>query len=414
MVTLGIVFLLGILGMVVDCGWGYYRKQVAQAAVDSAVIAAVVAAGNATIVCGSGGVGCTPSGISCASATGNLLAGCNYAAQNGIPNANMTMASDLGSNTPLSGIAANYWVKATASEPLHLSFLRALGFASASVAATATGGVIQNGPGGGCVYVLDPTLNKSLWQTASGDLESSCGVWVNSSDPKAIYQTASATINTGTAYTYLVGGYYQTGSSSINPAPVPSAPAADPWATRLLPTMPTPVVCSTATAPTFSPGTYCGGISFSGSATFSPGLYIMDGGGFGMTGSGTVTGTGVTILLASDSTHSYKGLSINGSGSISLSAPTSGAYEAMLFIGDRSTASTVGSTITGTTTTIFNGFIYLPQEALTYTGGSNLANYTSIVCDTLKMTGLTYINSNYSTLASGNPIGAAKTFALVQ
>lgn len=280
--------------------------------------------------------------------------------------------------------------------------------------ATATGAVVQSGSGGGCVYVLDPSVTKALWQTGSGDLESACGVWVNSSDPKAIYQTAGAIINTGSAYTSLVGGYYQTGSSSITPLPVTALAAADPWASKTLPTMPTPVVCSSNTAPSFSSGTYCGGISFSGSATFSPGLYIMDGGGFNITGSGTVTGTGVTILLTSDAGHSYKGLSINGSGTITLSAPTSGQYEAMLFVGDRSTASPLGSTLTGTTTAQFNGFIYLPKEALTYTGGSSATNYTSIVCDTLKMTGLSYLNSNYGSLASGNPIGGAITFALIQ
>ncbi len=36
----------------------------------------------------------------------------------------------------------------------------------------------------------------------------------------------------------------------------------------------------------------------------------------------------------------------------------------MLFIGDRNTASGVGSTITGTTNTIFNGVIYLPKKRL--------------------------------------------------
>ena len=41
MVSVGIIFLMGILGLVMDVGWGYYRKQVAQAAADSAATAAV-------------------------------------------------------------------------------------------------------------------------------------------------------------------------------------------------------------------------------------------------------------------------------------------------------------------------------------------------------------------------------------
>jgi hypothetical protein len=271
------------------------------------------------------------------------------------------------------------------------------------------------------VYVLDGSVTKALWQTGSGDLESACGVWVNSSDSKAIYQTAGAIINTGSANTNLVGGYYQTGSSTITPAPVASSAVTDPWLTKTLPTLPSPVVCdhtnftSSGTA-TLTAGTYCGGISITGSGTttLNSGLYIMDGGGFNIAGSGNANGTGITILLASDSTYSYKGVSINGSGTYTLSAPTSGNYEAMLIIGDRVTASPLGSTITGTSTTVFNGVIYLPKEALTYTGGSNLSAYTMIMADTLKMTGLSYIESNYSSLADGNPLGGVKTVSVIE
>ena len=78
MVSVGVTFLMGILGLVVDVGWGYYRKQVAQAAADSAVMAAMAATGTGTIACGVGGVVCRPDGISCSSASGgtNLKTGC--------------------------------------------------------------------------------------------------------------------------------------------------------------------------------------------------------------------------------------------------------------------------------------------------------------------------------------------------
>ena len=106
-------------------------------------------------------------------------------------------------------------------------------------------------------------------------------------------------------------------------------------------------------------------------------------------------------------------MSLNGSGTVDLEAPNSGTDEAMLFIGDRSVASGVGSTVTGTTTTKFSGVIYLPKEALTYTGGSTMSKYTTIIADTLKMTGLTYIQSDYSNLSSGNPI-SNPTVELIQ
>ncbi|HEY2017363.1 MAG TPA: hypothetical protein VGH38_27850, partial [Bryobacteraceae bacterium] len=96
------------------------------------------------------------------------------------------------------------------------------------------------------------------------------------------------------------------------------------------------------------------------------------------------------------------------------SAPTSGANESLLIVGDRITASSLGSTITGTSTTKFSGVIYLPKEALTFTGGSNLTDYTSIICDTLKLTGLTYIGSNYSALSGGNPTAGGRSVSFIQ
>src|SRR5206468_2464555 len=119
-------------------------------------------------------------------------------------NSNMTIAADLGSSTPISGIATTYWVKATVTENLPVSFMQVLGMRNAGVAATAIAGITQSGTGGGCVYILNMSTDRALWQTGSGDLESSCGVWANSSDPKAIYQTAGAIVNTGSSSTHLV------------------------------------------------------------------------------------------------------------------------------------------------------------------------------------------------------------------
>ena len=432
MMSLSLVSTMGVLGLVVDLGFEYWRRLECQTAAQSAAIAGAMAAKNrASLTCGT-----NSSTVPCQSATAcsaslstpttdPVTAACLYAKQNGFTSAGrqtVTIAANLSSQTasPVTGVSPTYWIRATVTESIAQTFSAVLGKTSAMVSAEATAGVFQTG-GGGCVYVLDASATKSLWQTGSGDLESACGVWVNSSDTKAIYQTAGAVINTHTAYTNLVGGYYQTGSATITPLPVAASAAADPLAGKTLPTLPTPVVCtytnfSSSGNATVYPGTYCGGLSITGSGTttFSSGLYIMDGGGFNIAGSGNASGTGMTVLLTSDAGHSYKGLSINGSGTYNFSAPTSGPNEAMLFIGDRTTASSLGSTITGTTTAQFNGVIYLPKEALTYTGGSNLTAYTIIVCDTLKMTGLSYVESNYGSLASGNPIGGVKHVSLIE
>src|SRR5579864_4935141 len=115
MVSLGIVFLMGVLGLVVDVGWGYYRKQVAQAAADAAVTAAVVDAGSGTITCGSGGVVCQSATTCSASATGNFLSACKYGLQDGVAYSDMTVAANT--TSPINNVAVKYWVTATVAEP---------------------------------------------------------------------------------------------------------------------------------------------------------------------------------------------------------------------------------------------------------------------------------------------------------
>src|SRR5205814_10713494 len=88
---------------------------------------------------------------------------------------------------------------------------------------------------------------------------------------------------------------------------------------------------------TLDPGVYNGGISIGGqaSATLNPGIYYMNGGGFGFTGQGTLSGTGVMIYnypLANSDT-----VSISGQGSITLSPMLTGPYKGILVWQDRAT-----------------------------------------------------------------------------
>jgi len=418
MLTLSAILIFAVMGLAVDVGWAHFRKQAAQAAADSAALAAAQAAyvsSSGSPVCGTKVVcqAATPCPTSISSPpSNNLLAGCLYAKTNGFVasgNQNVTMAANTTNPPSAPGAAVKYWINVSVTETETQLFSAILGNKYLNVGANATAAVITGGSGG-CVYVLDPSAEKSLWETASGDLESPCGVWVDSSSAKAVYQTASSKINASPGgQVQIVGGYYQTGSATITPTPVTAAATfSDPLAS-----MPTPTYSSTCDhtnfslsgSGTLSQGTYCGGISITGSGstpvTFNPGLYVMLGGGFNMAGSVGATGTGVTVLLTGNSTYSYQGISINGSGSYSFSAPTSGADQNMLFIKDRTQAAGT-DTITGTSGMNITGIVYLPGDALTYTGGSNASSqYTMIVCDTLKLTGLTYINTNFPSSGYG-------------
>src|SRR5277367_4449026 len=93
--TLSLFMLFGIMGLAVDLGWSYYRKQVAQTAADSAALAAAVTAENSSgtniITCGSYNVVCQATATACPTVTGtpanNIQSGCVYAKANGFTNA---------------------------------------------------------------------------------------------------------------------------------------------------------------------------------------------------------------------------------------------------------------------------------------------------------------------------------------
>ncbi|MGB0720735.1 MAG: pilus assembly protein TadG-related protein, partial [Bdellovibrionales bacterium] len=88
---------------------------------------------------------------------------------------------------------------------------------------------------------------------------------------------------------------------------------------------------------TLSPGVYCGGIDISGDddVTFEPGVYILDGGDFKVTGSGELYGEGVTFILTGDG-HDYAQLDISGSREVTFSAPESGEeWSGVTFFQDR-------------------------------------------------------------------------------
>jgi len=86
-------------------------------------------------------------------------------------------------------------------------------------------------------------------------------------------------------------------------------------------------------AQTLSPGVYCGGIAISGGAnvTFSPGTYIINGGGLTVSGgTTTVNGNGLTFYNTGTAS-TFRPITLSGGGATTLSAPTSGPLNNMLF-----------------------------------------------------------------------------------
>jgi Flp pilus assembly protein TadG len=432
MVTVGIAFLMGILGLVVDVGWGYYRKQVAQAAADSAALAAVVAAGTGTITCGTGGVVCqAATSCSSASAGTNIKAGCQYGAQNGISNSSMTIAANT--TSPIGGVAVSYWVTAAVAEPKALTFLQVMGYKTSTVGASATAAAISGGSGGGggCLYALDPSASEALYLNGAS-LALSCGVYVNSNNTTNAFQlnsanaflcygnTTGSSCATGTAPLNMVTGakiecsgcgcksdaYYGTQNPSNTTQcsqPTYGSAAADPLASLPAPSY---TGCNetnyswsnSGTGPTLSPGVYCGGIKLTGgTTTMNPGTYILNGGGLEIEGANTVvSGSGVFFYNTSNG-YTAGPLLMSGQPTVNLTSQTSGTYQGILFMQDHSVCPSSSNAINGNTNIKYNGTIYMHctqtggsyvAQNILYTGESSTGYYSALVVDTIQINGM--------------------------
>jgi hypothetical protein len=240
-----------------------------------------------------------------------------------------------------------------------------------------------------------------------GVVSSACGVVVNSSSP-------TATINKGTisAPTVdIVGGY----SGAINSPKITTGiqPVSDPlfyvpapsWLLGSCDYVSKTINSGTLT---LSKGVYCGGITIGGTAavTLNPGTYILMGGGLTVSGSATLSGTGVTLYNTRNTLYSYKPVQILDNSVVNLTAPTSGVLAGILFFQDRSIVSTASNILMGS----FTGVLYFPTTPLVLNSGSDTTvPYTILVADTVQMFINTFtIKNDYSSLAGGSPIKEPK------
>ena len=277
-------------------------------------------------------------------------------------------------------------------------FMKLFGFGSMNVAARAVAG---QSPSKNCIYTLGPT-GTDISITGSGTLTlSGCNMLVDSNSASAISDVGSAIISAKSVG--IVGGASITGSGSISPTPVTGMTAVgDPLSYLPEPTI--PGTCSSAVSfvgsGTYALGLGCyAGLSVVGSGTLnlSPGLYIFTG-PVAFTGSITINGTGVTLYTTST-------MSMTGSGSMNLTAPTSGTYNGILLFQSRTDTSSIS--FTGSAGSNVQGIIYAPSAGLSFTGSGSGNFYASIVTQSLTFTGSQTIQ-DYSLVNSSTPLSNVK------
>ena len=153
------------------------------------------------------------------------------------------------------------------------------------------------------IIVLDPTAGGALSLSGNASIKLTGGVYVDSSSSSALTASGNAAIKASVID--VRGGVQKSGNASFSPSPLTGATVlADPLASLVLPATTgltnygTESLSGNASA-TIKPGIYTQ-ISASGNGTLTliSGLYIIEGGGFSVSGNASVVGSGVTIVNA--------------------------------------------------------------------------------------------------------------------
>ena len=391
-----LVVLMLMAGLGVDVGYLRYEKLQMQKAADAGAIA-----GAAALIYG-----------------GQVqLAARNDSAANGFTNGNngVTVAVN---NPPASGPFAgnNNYVEVIVAQATPTFFLRVGGFSTVNVSSRAVASSL--GSSSGCIYALDPTDSAAFTASGSVNISSNCGIRVNSNSPSALYKTGSGNISVERSRSDgigVVGGVSEAGSGTISPTPTQGIPTfGDPLAyvPAQTPGSCTPQIGTINKSTTLYAGTFCKGIQISGNnnvvVTFGQGTYILLGGGLSVTGSPILTGSNVTFYNTGSPAYPYAPVTITGSSSSTLSAPTSGPLAGMLVFQDRSVVSTALNSIDGSHGEIYTGAFYFPTTPVTYTANSTFPPYVIIDAWQVTMLGTSAIGNTYTSLPDGaSPIHSA-------
>ena len=281
------------------------------------------------------------------------------------------------------------------------------------------------GGGDACLLSLDPTIGGAITVGGSSEVVfDGCDVATNSNAPDA-FAMSGGKVELTAGCVHSVGGVNATSGLNLTACASPNTQSPvirDPYANLAEPlnvgtcseskvgsNNSTTTVTTDETHPLGMPlRRYCGGLELNGDVTFSPGLYIVDGGSFKINASTHVTGSDVSFFLTNGATMAF-----NGGATLDLSAPTSGPLSGILFYSDRDDVG-VQHTINGTAGSTLNGAVYLPSSDLDYSGNfSGAHGCTQIVTRRVTFTGNSSLNVDCSA-AGTRRIPVGEIIALVE
>jgi Flp pilus assembly protein TadG len=367
--ALSFAIFLAFAGLALDVGTMFAAKRLAQTGADTAAIAAALESYD-------GGAG---------SCTTQSCAAQNAATQNGIPNASTNVTLNTGSNITSSYHNGSGYVQAIVTVPIETVFMGMFHNGTIPVTASAIAGSV---PSAGCFYTLGSSgitgSGTGSISTPGCDIEDNGGITMSGSENLSANQ-----IN-------IEGSYVNSGSGTASPMPTHFSGATNPLASLTPPTVPSSCTTLVNSFSGIQAG-QCYSIVSSGTNTITLATsntpYIFT----GITASGSldITGTGVTIYMPSGG--------ITGSGNIGLNitAPTSGPYDGIgLWLASNNSS---GITLSGSSTTGFEGIILAPDSNLTFSGSTALSLTADLIVSNVTFSGSTTIN-DYQKVNSGTAL----------
>jgi hypothetical protein len=398
MVAVVLVVLLGSLAMVLDVGAGNRQRRMAQTAADAAALAGAVELYRLQGLAGSHD--------SAVAAARREVVRNHYLVTD--------IVDPCPCNPPISGPHTgdvNY-IEVVLSKNMSTMFGSIFGISSLTAGARGVGGAVpfaQN-----CLVALSPSGPGAIDVINGGTLSTtymvdghvySCSIAVNSSDPHAINVNESGQLSAGSSSIGVVGGW----DGKKNPSPVPSTgiPAvSDPMANRV--TVPKLKTCDYTNIAEITkdtvldPGIYCNGIRItSKTTTLKPGIYYMAGGGMTVGKSGSLIGTGVTIVTTLDPLGVYLpgGISFSTGCKAKLVAPSADPFRGVLFYGDPAMPSDTENTFACASdqSPELTGIMYFPNQTLTFDGSNSGTEINgSVIASKVVSSGKVTIQSDLS------------------
>ena len=392
-----LVVLVAFMGLALDASFMYFHKRAMQTAADAGAYAGALEKLRGT--------------------TDVTPASKKDTALNGFADGSDNVIVDVNS-PPLSGpkTGDTNFVEVVITHPQPTWFMRMLDFNSVTVKARAVAGV--GGTSDACVFALNrDASNTNNGFFANGTINSTfaCGVYSN-----ANFRATGGACVVAPSVNYTGQYSNQNGGADCGPGGIEQGvPVVDPLLNKFA--IPAYSSCTATnfkvtggTTVTIPPGTYCGGIAISGSVqnvVFSPGQYILVGGGLSVNGAVNISGSDVTFFntYPGTQTNKYSGIGIDGSGTVALSAPTTGSYAGLLMYQDPSVPwSASNGSIVGGPNSVYDGILYFPTTDLQYSGSSssNLTGtdgYTVLIGYNIKVNGSAKVNSDFTALG-GNPL----------